>query len=103
MPRRILALAGGVGGAKLAHGLAQVWPQEAITVVVNTGDDFTHWDLAICPDLDTVTYTLAGIVNPATGWGRRDETWNAIDAVERLGGESWFRLGDRDLGTHFER
>lgn len=100
---RILALAGGVGGAKLAHGLAQVWPEAALTVVVNTGDDFTHWDLAICPDLDTVTYTLAGVVNPETGWGRQGETWSALGAVEQLGGESWFRLGDKDLATHLER
>jgi LPPG:FO 2-phospho-L-lactate transferase len=103
MSGRVLALAGGVGGAKLAHGLAQAMPPADLAVVVNTGDDFRHWGLAICPDLDTVTYTLADLVNPETGWGRRDETWNCLDSVGALGGETWFRLGDRDLATHLER
>jgi LPPG:FO 2-phospho-L-lactate transferase len=100
---RIVALAGGVGGAKLADGLAQALPAEDLTVVVNTGDDFEHLGLSISPDLDTVCYTLAGLANPETGWGRLDETWQAISGVEQLGGPSWFRLGDRDLGTHLER
>ena len=100
---KIVALAGGVGGAKLAHGLAQILPPEDLTVIVNTGDDFEHLGLYICPDLDTVCYTLAGLANPETGWGRVDESWNAIDNVEKLGGLSWFRLGDKDLGTHLER
>lgn len=100
---RVLCLAGGVGGAKFAHGLAQTLAPDALTVVVNTGDDFRHWGLAICPDLDTVLYTLAGLVNAQTGWGRRDETWNALEEVARLGGQAWFRLGDRDLATHLER
>lgn len=100
---KITALAGGVGGAKLAHGLAQILPPEDLTVIVNTGDDFEHLGLYICPDLDTVCYTLAGLANPETGWGRADETWNAIASVEKLGGPAWFRLGDRDLGTHLER
>lgn len=100
---KIVALAGGVGGAKLAHGLAQVLPPEDLTVIVNTGDDFEHYGLYICPDLDTVCYTLAGIANPETGWGRANETWNAIENSSKLGGLDWFKLGDKDLGTHLER
>lgn len=101
--RRVVALAGGVGGAKLAHGLAQVLSPEELTIIVNTGDDFEHLGLTICPDLDTVCYTLANLANPETGWGRKDETWNAISNVEKLGGPNWFRLGDQDLATHIER
>jgi len=101
--RRIVALAGGVGGAKFAHGLAQILPPENLTVIVNTGDDFEHYGLYICPDLDTVCYTLAGLANPETGWGRVNETWNVIENASRLGGPNWFRLGDQDLGTHLER
>ena len=100
---KIVALAGGVGGAKLAHGLAQILPPEDLTVIVNTGDDFEHLGLYICPDLDTVCYTLAGLANPETGWGRVDETWGAISNIERLGGPNWFRLGDQDIATHLER
>jgi LPPG:FO 2-phospho-L-lactate transferase len=100
---KIVALAGGVGGAKLAHGLAQILPPEDLTVIVNTGDDFEHYGLYISPDLDTVCYTLAGLANPETGWGRIDETWQAIENARRLGGPDWFNLGDRDLGTHLER
>lgn len=100
---KILALAGGVGGAKLADGLAQTIGEENLTVVVNTGDDFEHFGLTICPDLDTVCYTLAGLANPETGWGRVGESWDALKSVERLGGPTWFWLGDRDLGTHLER
>lgn len=100
---KIVALAGGVGGAKLAHGLAQVLSPEDLTVIVNTGDDFEHYGLYICPDLDTVCYTLAGLANPETGWGRMDETWNVIENASKLGGLDWFRLGDKDLGTHLER
>jgi len=100
---KIVALAGGVGGAKLAHGLAQILPPEDLTVIVNTGDDFEHYGLYICPDLDTVCYTLAGIANPETGWGRVDETWNGMENISKLGGLDWFRLGDKDLGTHLER
>ncbi len=99
----VVTLAGGVGGAKLAHGLAQILPPEDLTVVVNTGDDFEHLGLHVAPDLDTVMYTLAGLANPDTGWGRQDESWNFLDALGRLGGETWFRLGDRDLATHVER
>lgn len=100
---KIVAFAGGVGGAKFAHGLAQILPPEDLTVIVNTGDDFEHYGLYICPDLDTVCYTLAGLANPETGWGRRNEKWNAIENASKLGGPGWFRLGDRDLGTHLER
>lgn len=100
---KIVALAGGVGGAKLAHGLAQVLPPEDLTIIVNTGDDFAHLGLYICPDLDTVCYTLAGLANPQTGWGRAGETWHAMKNLEQLGGPAWFRLGDQDLATHLER
>ena len=100
---KIVALAGGVGGAKFAHGLAQVLPPEDLTVIVNTGDDFEHYGLYVCPDLDTVCYTLGRIANPETGWGRIHETWNVIENATKLGGPAWFRLGDRDLGTHLER
>ena len=100
---RVLALAGGVGGAKLVDGLAQNLPPSDLVVVVNTGDDFEHLGLRICPDLDTVCYTLAGFANPDTGWGRSDESWNALESWVQLGGPDWFRLGDRDLGTHLDR
>jgi LPPG:FO 2-phospho-L-lactate transferase len=100
---KVVALAGGVGGAKFAHGLAQILHPEDLTVIVNTADDFEHYGLYICPDLDTVCYTLAGIANPDTGWGRSNESWNVIENAARLGGPAWFRLGDRDLGTHLER
>jgi LPPG:FO 2-phospho-L-lactate transferase len=100
---KIVALAGGVGGAKLAHGLTQILPPKDLTVIVNTADDFEHYGLYISPDLDTVCYTLAGLANPETGWGRVDETWNAIENAKNLGGPTWFNLGDRDLGTHLER
>ena len=100
---KIVALAGGVGGAKLADGLAQILPPEDLTIIVNTGDDFEHYGLYICPDLDTVCYTLAGLANPETGWGRVNETWNVIENASKLGGPYWFRLGDQDLGTHLER
>lgn len=99
----VVVLAGGVGGAKLADGLAQIVPAGRLTVIVNTGDDFEHLGLTICPDVDTITYTLAGEANPETGWGRAGETWRAIDEVERLGGPAWFRLGDLDLATHLTR
>jgi LPPG:FO 2-phospho-L-lactate transferase len=99
----ILALAGGVGGAKLAKGLAQVLAPEELLVVVNTGDDFEHLGLHVSPDLDTVMYTLAGISDAARGWGIAGETWSFMQALQALGGETWFRLGDRDLATHIER
>jgi len=100
---KVVALAGGVGGARLADGLAKALPPDNLTVIVNTGDDFVHLGLLICPDLDTVCYTLAGIANPATGWGRAGETWQALETLASLGGPTWFRLGDSDLGLHLER
>jgi len=99
----VLALSGGIGGAKLALGLYRILPPGALTVVANTGDDFEHLGLAISPDIDTLLYTLAGLDNPELGWGRRDETWTFMAALERLGGETWFNLGDSDLATHVER
>ncbi len=102
LAKHVVALAGGVGGAKLADGLATLFGERLI-VIVNTGDDFTHLGLHISPDLDTVMYTLAGIANPQTGWGIAGETWNFLGQVERLGGPAWFRLGDRDLATHVLR
>jgi len=99
----ILALAGGVGGAKLASGLARVLPPEALTLVVNTGDDFEHLGLHVSPDLDTVMYNLAGRHNRETGWGVAGETWHFMTALEQLGGDTWFKLGDRDLAVHVER
>jgi len=99
----VLALSGGIGGAKLALGLYRVLPPGALTVVANTGDDFEHLGLSISPDIDTLLYTLAGIDNPEFGWGRRDETWTFMAALEVLGGATWFRLGDGDVATHVER
>lgn len=99
----IIALSGGVGGAKLALGLSRVLPPERLLVVVNTGDDFEHLGLSISPDIDTVAYTLAGLANRELGWGRHDETWSFMETMEALGGETWFRLGDRDLALHLER
>lgn len=99
----ILALTGGVGGAKLALGLARSLSPSDVAFMANTGDDFTHLGLHICPDLDTLMYTLADEANPDTGWGRRDETWQFMSALRTLGGEDWFNLGDRDLATHVIR
>lgn len=99
----VLALTGGVGGAKLALGLAKVLPPKDVVFVVNTGDDFEHLGLHISPDVDTLTYTLAEIANPVAGWGRKDETWRFMAALKRLGGETWFRLGDADLALHLHR
>lgn len=102
-PALCVALSGGVGGAKLVLGLSHVLAGTSLQVIANTGDDFKHLGLAICPDLDTLMYTLAGQVNVETGWGLRNETWSFLDALSTLGGETWFRLGDRDLATHVER
>lgn len=99
----ILALAGGVGGARLALGLAEVSSPADLSIVVNTGDDFEHLGLHVSPDLDTVMYTLAGINDTAQGWGIAGETWSFMGALGRLGGETWFRLGDCDLATHVTR
>ena len=100
---RIVALAGGVGGAKLAAGLQEVLPRAALTVIVKTGDDFEHWGLSVCPDIDTVLYNLAGMHNPETGWGRAGDSYTTLRAMEIIGGEDWFRIGDLDLATHLRR
>jgi LPPG:FO 2-phospho-L-lactate transferase len=100
---KVCALAGGVGGAKLAAGLEDVLPPGDLAVVVNTADDFDLWGLRICPDLDTVMYTLAGIANPETGWGVEGESFAALDMLARYGEDTWFELGDRDLATHVLR
>jgi len=99
---KVVAFAGGVGGAKLADGLMQCLRKE-LSVVVNTADDFEHMGLHISPDIDTVTYTLAGLANPETGWGIKGESWNFLDQVKKLGGPGWFALGDRDLAIHVLR
>ena len=99
----ILALCGGVGGAKLAYGLSRTANPDDLLVVVNTGDDFLHLGLHISPDLDTVMYTLAGAADPERGWGLAGETWNFMEAIARFEGSDWFRLGDRDLATHVYR
>ncbi|MFT5210047.1 MAG: LPPG:FO 2-phospho-L-lactate transferase [Flavobacterium sp.] len=98
-----LAISGGVGGAKLALGLSKLLSAEQLNIVANTGDDFSHLGYYICPDLDTVMYTLAELSNRELGWGQAGETWHFLDALERLGGDTWFRLGDRDLATHAQR
>lgn len=99
----IMTLAGGVGAAKMLAGLVQVVDPAEVTVIGNTADDVEMHGLHISPDLDTITYTLAGAVNPDTGWGLAGETWSAMDSLQRYGGNTWFRLGDRDLGTHLYR
>jgi len=99
----VVALSGGVGGAKLAAGLAAVLAPDELTVVCNTGDDFEHLGLPICPDFDTVLYTLAGRANPLQGWGLAGETWNVMQALDAIGAENWFQLGDSDLATHLFR
>ena len=99
----VVALSGGIGGAKLALGLYRVLPPDSLTVICNPGDDFDHLGLRICPDADTVVYTLAGAANPETGWGRAGETWTFMRVLADLGGETWFRLGDGDLALHVER
>lgn len=102
-PQRIVALAGGVGGAKLAHGLAQHQNPEYLSIVVNTGDDFEHLGLLICPDLDTVLYNLAEVNHPGQGWGREAETFRVLDELQRLGHDPWFLLGDKDIALHLLR
>ncbi len=99
----ICVLAGGVGAARLLNGLKDVLPSEEITAVINTGDDAIMHGLYICPDIDTVTYTLAGVNNVETGWGLQGETWVAMESLKKLGGETWFNLGDKDLATHLYR
>lgn len=100
---RVVLLVGGVGGAKLAYGLARILPPERLTIIVNTGDDFWHYGLRICPDLDTIVYTLSGLVNRAHGWGVSGDTFHALEALRRLGDAPWFGLGDQDLATHLLR
>jgi LPPG:FO 2-phospho-L-lactate transferase len=103
MSGHVLALSGGVGGAKLAAGLAAVLPPEDLTIAVNTGDDFEHLGLTICPDLDSVTYAMAGLNDTQRGWGVQDESWQAMAMLRGLGEDDWFNLGDRDLGMHIAR
>ncbi|MFN8016822.1 MAG: 2-phospho-L-lactate transferase [Acidimicrobiales bacterium] len=100
---KVTVLAGGVGAARMLSGIVSVVAPTAVTAIVNVGDDLELHGLRISPDLDTVTYTLAGEINPETGWGLRDESWQAMATVERYGGVRWFGLGDRDLGTHLYR
>jgi LPPG:FO 2-phospho-L-lactate transferase len=100
---KVVALAGGVGGAKLVHGLAALLSPKDLSIIVNTGDDFEYCGLSISPDLDTVCYTLAGLANPKTGWGQRDESWTVLEAIKTLDGPDWFRIGDKDLATHLVR
>jgi LPPG:FO 2-phospho-L-lactate transferase len=100
---QVVCLSGGVGGAKLLAGLQRILAPGALTAIINTGDDFDHLGLRICPDIDTALYTLAGLANTELGWGRREETWGFMQALETLGGETWFRLGDHDLGLHVAR
>lgn len=99
----VLALSGGVGGAKLAAGLAAVLPPEDLTIVVNTGDDFEHLGLTVCPDIDSVTYALAGLNDTVRGWGVIDESWRMMERLGALGEATWFNLGDRDLAMHLAR
>jgi LPPG:FO 2-phospho-L-lactate transferase len=99
----VVAICGGIGGAKLVLGLSRILLGDDLVAIVNTGDDFEHLGLAISPDIDTVMYTLAGLDDPQRGWGRRNETWTFMSALASLGGETWFRLGDGDLAVHIER
>lgn len=101
--KNLVLLVGGVGGAKLAYGLYHSMPPEKLTVIVNTGDDFWHYGLRICPDLDTITYTLGDVVNRQFGWGRQNDTFTVLDALRNLDDDPWFKLGDQDLATHMLR
>ena len=103
MSGHVVALCGGVGGAKLAHGLSLALPPAELSIIVNTGDDFKHLGLSIAPDLDSVIYALSGLSDPVRGWGRRDETWKFMEALRGLNAETWFQLGDADLALHVER
>ena len=103
MSGHVLALSGGVGGAKLATGLAGILPPQDLTIVVNTGDDFEHLGLTICPDMDSVTYAMAGLNDTQRGWGVTDESWQALAMLGQLGEADWFNLGDRDLAMHIAR
>lgn len=103
MSGHVLALSGGVGGAKLCAGLAEVLPPGQLTIAVNTGDDFEHLGLTVCPDIDSVVYALAGLNDTVRGWGVADETWQAMAMLRQLGEADWFNLGDRDLAMHIAR
>ena len=103
MTGHVVALSGGVGGAKLAQGLHMALAPDELTIIVNTADDFEHLGLYISPDIDSVVYALAGLADATRGWGRRDETWTCMSALRQLGGESWFQLGDGDLAMHLRR
>lgn len=103
LDKNVVALVGGVGGAKLAYGLAQLVPPERLTVIVNVADDFWHYGLRICPDLDTIVYTLSGLVDPVNGWGVAGDSTHMLDMLRQYGEDPWFRLGDRDLATHLLR
>lgn len=103
MALNVVVLVGGVGGAKLAHGLTQILAPENLTIIVNTGDDFWHYGLKVCPDLDTIMYTLSGLVDKTNGWGVGGDTYATLDALRQYGEEPWFRLGDRDMATHLLR
>ena len=100
---KVAVLTGGVGGARFLRGIVDVVDPASVTAIVNVGDDLEVLGLSVSPDLDSVLYALAGIADEERGWGRAEETWNALATVESLGGESWFRLGDRDLGLHAVR
>ncbi len=102
-PGKVVALAGGVGGARLVDGLVRLLPPEALRIIVNTGDDFEHWGLRICPDLDTIMYTLAELAPEERGWGIDGDTFHVLEEAARRGAPTWFRLGDRDLVTHLTR
>jgi LPPG:FO 2-phospho-L-lactate transferase len=99
----IVSLAGGIGGSKLVLGFSELLPPDQLNIIGNTGDDIELWGLRICPDLDTITYTLSGMVNPRTGWGIQEDSFACLEAVARLGAPDWFKLGDRDLATHLWR
>src|SRR5215471_11265495 len=101
--QRVVALAGGVGGSRFARGLQTAAPDAHLSVVVNTGDDVTLHGLRISPDVDTVLYALSGVVDETRGWGPKGDTYRCMEVLERLGGETWFRLGDLDLATHLRR
>nr|MBN1229252.1 2-phospho-L-lactate transferase [Anaerolineae bacterium] len=101
--KNVVILVGGVGGAKMAVGLANILPPDALTVIVNTADDFEHLGLHISPDVDTLMYSLSGLVNPSTGWGLEGDTFQAMEQIRKYGGPDWFNLGDCDLGTHLVR
>ena len=100
---KVALLSGGTGGAKLATGLAAVMPASDLSIVVNTGDDDEFWGLLVSPDIDAILYRLAGVFNEASGFGVRNDTFQALDMLRTLGEDAWFQLGDRDIGVHLLR